>query len=182
MSRNCCRFAALATDRFASPRSSTPIVATIPTRIAADFASAASDWSSSCAAPNTAAASANSVGSSSGLIHGAMVSVVFAFASNADLAFTNASPKLACSLVCWKIFSRSERPFLNWPLGSSTRTSGVRVKLPRRQSQRSDQSARWIYRGDRCVPSVFRLCDELRPLRLIPFHRFQVRQTTSPAG
>lgn len=49
-------------DRFASPRSSTPIVATIPTRIAADFASATSDRSSPGTAPNTTAAWANSAG------------------------------------------------------------------------------------------------------------------------
>jgi transposase len=44
--------------------------------------------SSPGAARSTAAASASSVGSSNGLIRGAMVSVVFAFASNADLTFT----------------------------------------------------------------------------------------------
>lgn len=85
------RFAAHAADRFANPRSSTPTVATTPTRIAANFASVESDRSSPGAAPNTAAVSASSVGSLNGLIRGSMVSGVFAFASSADLTFTKHS-------------------------------------------------------------------------------------------
>jgi len=114
MSRNCCRwstlsrrFAAHAADRSANPRSSTPTVATILMRIAADFASEASDRSSPGAAPNTAAASANSVGSSNGLTRGSMVSVVFAFASNVDLTFTKHSS--------------------NWPARSSAGTSSAEL-------------------------------------------------------
>ncbi|MGF6547299.1 transposase [Paraburkholderia youngii] len=80
-----------AAGRFASPKSSTQTEATIPTRIAADFASTGSARSSPGAALNTTAASANSGGSSNGLIRGSMVSVVFAFVSNADLTFTKHS-------------------------------------------------------------------------------------------
>jgi hypothetical protein len=98
MSPNCFRwstpsrqFVALAADRFASPRSSTPTVVTILTRIAAGFASAASNRLSPGVAQNTAAAAANFVGSSNVLILGSMVSVASALALNAALTFTKHS-------------------------------------------------------------------------------------------